>query len=670
MATNIIEKVQLGSSTDQYAIASTAYFVCNEGADTSAKTVNDISGFVLYEGVTIHVKFTAGNTASQPTLNVSSTGAVPITYYGNTRTDPLAANIPAGGVVTLTYIKEGSSYFWAMDSGYNINTTYTFSGGTNKITVTPSGGTAQDITITPSISNNITGSGTSGSLVKFNGANSITNGPALGTDTTKFLNNKGEWAVPNYIADTHYTATLAVGNANTDTTSEAVTASATGVRVNIIENNSVNTSLQFAGAGGITIGSTAEGKITFTGKAGTVTSIGVTANGGLVTNTGSAITDSGTLGIASGGVTNAMLANNSINIAGQTISLGGTLSASALLSALGIGDAVHYIGESSSSITDGGSETPTITGLSNYTASAGDIVIYSGKEFIWTAAGKWEIFGDEGSYALKSNTVANVQWDSTNKKITKTINTTTSDVVSASTLKSAMELNNVTNDKQIPFSTATTAGDIIYFNGTTYTRLGIGTAGQVLKVNSGATAVTWSSDSNTDTKVTQNILTTETDTYPLLISYYKTGSTTVTAQTVNRVQAIYVQPSSGTITATVFSGSFSGNGANITNLSATAIKTALSVDASTSATSAIFLHKSGSWKTISVGVTSNNNGSVVTDVTLNSGTAPSFTQGTKANATVNQAVLVLTNQGADTFSAGTYPSMGTISKANLSISVS
>jgi len=33
-------------------------------------------------------------------------------------------------------------------------------------------------------------------LVKFNGANTITNGPALGTTTTTFLNNKGEWATP------------------------------------------------------------------------------------------------------------------------------------------------------------------------------------------------------------------------------------------------------------------------------------------------------------------------------------------------------------------------------------------------------------------------------------------------------------------------------------------
>ena len=76
------------------------------------------------------------------------------------------------------------------------NTTYTFANGTNGFTVTPSGGTAQTVTVTPSITNNVTGSGTSGYLAKFTGGNTIGNGPALGTDTTKFLNNKGEWAVP------------------------------------------------------------------------------------------------------------------------------------------------------------------------------------------------------------------------------------------------------------------------------------------------------------------------------------------------------------------------------------------------------------------------------------------------------------------------------------------
>lgn len=57
------------------------------------------------------------------------------------------------------------------------DTTYTFANGTNSFTVTPVGGTAQTVTVTPSITNNITGSGTSGYLAKFNGTNTITKGP-------------------------------------------------------------------------------------------------------------------------------------------------------------------------------------------------------------------------------------------------------------------------------------------------------------------------------------------------------------------------------------------------------------------------------------------------------------------------------------------------------------
>ena len=78
----------------------------------------------------------------------------------------------------------------------NDNTTYTFANGTNGFTVTPSGGTAQTVTVTPSIADNVTGSGTSGYLAKFNGTNTITSGPQLGSSTTTFLNNAGSWDTP------------------------------------------------------------------------------------------------------------------------------------------------------------------------------------------------------------------------------------------------------------------------------------------------------------------------------------------------------------------------------------------------------------------------------------------------------------------------------------------
>jgi hypothetical protein len=68
--------------------------------------------------------------------------------------------------------------------------------------------------------------------------------------------------------------------------------------------------------------------------------------------------------------------------------------------------------------------------------------------------------------------------------------TSTTSSVLASTptaTKSAYDL----ADAAIAKSTLTTAGDIVYRNATVPVRLGIGTAGQVLKVNSGATAPEW-----------------------------------------------------------------------------------------------------------------------------------------------------------------------------------
>jgi hypothetical protein len=73
--------------------------------------------------------------------------------------------------------------------------------------------------------------------------------------------------------------------------------------------------------------------------------------------------------------------------------------------------------------------------------------------------------------------------------------TSTTSSVLASTptaTKSAYDLANAAIAK----STVTTAGDIIYRNATVPTRLGIGTAGQVLQVNSGATAPEWGTASS------------------------------------------------------------------------------------------------------------------------------------------------------------------------------
>ena len=112
---------------------------------------------------------------------------------------------------------------WAVPP--DTNTTYTFADGTNGFTVTPSGGQSQTVVVTPSIANNITGSGTSGSIAKFSGTNTITGGPAFDTsDTTKHLRHDGNWV------DTAYrTSSIPYGQVDATSTSTAYTATVPGI---------------------------------------------------------------------------------------------------------------------------------------------------------------------------------------------------------------------------------------------------------------------------------------------------------------------------------------------------------------------------------------------------------------------------------------------------------
>lgn len=73
-----------------------------------------------------------------------------------------------------------------------------------------------------------------------------------------------------------------------------------------------------------------------------------------------------------------------------------------------------------------------------------------------------------------------------------TASTSTTKAATPNSVKSAYDLAN----GAIAKTTVTTAGDIIYRNATVPTRLGIGTAGQVLQVNSGATAPEWATASS------------------------------------------------------------------------------------------------------------------------------------------------------------------------------
>ena len=115
----MIEKIKIG--TTSRAIASTAYGYCETAAATQIKDV-DMTGFVLYEGVTVHIKFANANSADNPKLRINSTAAgdaKPIVQYGTTAAGKTSDTNGwyAGAVISFTY--DGTS--WVRDQGFNTN---------------------------------------------------------------------------------------------------------------------------------------------------------------------------------------------------------------------------------------------------------------------------------------------------------------------------------------------------------------------------------------------------------------------------------------------------------------------------------------------------------------------------------------------------------------------
>ena len=113
----------------------------------NASFTNNIQANTI-NGVTVgsSPKFTDTNTeVSTLTLAAGSTAGTSLTH---------------GGKFTLTAGSKTVSFTMPSDN----NTTYTFANGTNGFTVTPSGGSAQTVTVTPSIANNLTGTKTTATL--------------------------------------------------------------------------------------------------------------------------------------------------------------------------------------------------------------------------------------------------------------------------------------------------------------------------------------------------------------------------------------------------------------------------------------------------------------------------------------------------------------------------
>ncbi len=123
------------------------------------------------------------------------------------------------------------------------------------------------------------------------------------------------------------------------------------------------------------------------GGTGTVTSVAITANNGLVVNSGSPITTSGTidLGISAGGIANVSLANSSITIQGSSVSLGGSALATnsaPQFARIGLGvaadSAIPFLSTQTSATTNA-----LVTQFQNSLNSSGTVAANFGQKYLY-----------------------------------------------------------------------------------------------------------------------------------------------------------------------------------------------------------------------------------------------------------------------------------------------
>lgn len=143
---------------------------------------------------------------------------------------------------------------------------------------------------------------------------------------------------------------------------------------------------------------------TFDGSSNQTVNITATSIGALSSSTKYAGSSS------QGGAANSVA--NSLTIGGKTYN--GSAAVSISLEDLGLSNAIHFIGSTSTTLADEATTSSITIGDITYVTgtptssqkkiNAGDVVLSGNLEYIWTGS-KWEVLGNESSYALRTVTV-------------------------------------------------------------------------------------------------------------------------------------------------------------------------------------------------------------------------------------------------------------------------
>ena len=87
---------------------------------------------------------------------------------------------------------------------------------------------------------------------------------------------------------------------------------------------------------------------------------------------------------------------------------------------LGLGSALKYCGITTTALTDGAETNPVVIGGTNHTATAGCVVFYGDKEFVFNGT-KWELLGAETTYKVVQTAVSSPNASGTTNAFIDTI---------------------------------------------------------------------------------------------------------------------------------------------------------------------------------------------------------------------------------------------------------
>ena len=476
----------------QLPVASTLYGICESTAASYAKEVTLNNFDAVINGVTVHIKFVNGNTATlinpsdssvRLTLKVGTTSAAQIANPGG------SVNWAAGQVISFTFEENvGGTNYWRVNDG----TVATFD---------TSGLASSD-----HIHGNITNDGklTNASQAVVTDANrnittvslELTDNTVIGNTATEFIakvtqNAQGQVSVTKSALPTASTTNagiIQIGSNATDALAGNSSVTIAGLTLNLA-------------SGSITAASLRE-------------ALALTQALRFVGSTTSAMSD-GWTDIPAG------LGSGYVPTVGDVVLDGSSNAEYVCVSASNNTYIWERLGRDSSFALS--------TEVVSKTGAAGDLLYWSA-----TDTPAHLIAGTNGHFLKLVSGMP--QW--------------------VAVTKTDVGLSNVTNDAQIPASLGTVAGDMIYYDGAEFATLPISsTTGYVLTVsNSGLPA--WQANQATDENVKQTLDNSSNHTYPLLFSTSQTSVTDANVtSTVKRNNSIYINPSTGTLHATTFDGS-------------------------------------------------------------------------------------------------------------------